>query len=110
MSEKGFMGGMILVGITIFLIVSMIIQSCEADYKLIKEDNFGDDVYICCHKDSTGYDSVNEECIGAPDDAKEGKMQKDLLGNIKIISPHTYMIIIIAIMGLAVIGASLMIG
>jgi len=110
MSEKTFIGSMILIVLAIFLVISMIMQSCQVDYTLTEYvDDDGESQFICCYNNATGYDPYHDECIGAPKNATEGASQKDLLENIKIISPHIYMIIIIVMMGLAVLGVILMV-
>jgi hypothetical protein len=111
MHEKSFIGGMILVGLVIFLTISMVVQSCQVDYKLEwYEDSDGNRLYTCCYQNSTGYDNYEDECMGAPSDAIDDITQKDLIENIKAASPHIYFILIVILMGLAVIGALLMIG
>jgi len=111
MTDKSFLGGMMLVGIIIFLTICMIIQSCPADYVLEKYlDDKGNQLSVCCHESSSGYDAAKDECTGAQDELLEPMVQKDLLENIKLTSPQAYFIIIVILMGLAVLGAVLMIG
>ena len=102
---------MILVVLAIFLVISMIMQSCQVDYELMEyTDDEGETLYTCCYENATGYDYLNDVCVGAPQNASDDALQKDLLENIKVISPHIYMVIIIVLMGLAVLGVILMIG
>ena len=101
---------MVLIGLAVFLVILMVIQFCQVDYKSVDYiDGDGVIVSACCYQNSTGYNAISDVCTGAPENVSESILEKDLLENIKVMSPHIYVIIILIIMGLAVLGAILMI-
>jgi len=111
MSEKVFTGGMVLIGLIAFLIICMSFQSCQVNYGITEyKDVDGDDVFTCCYYNATDFDNYNQICEGAPANATAGLPQRDLLENIKLLSPHIYLILIIVLMGLAVLGTMMMVG
>ncbi len=109
MTEKSFIGGMIIVGLVIFLTMCMTIYSCQPGYKLMEYDVEGMTSYTCCPENSTSYDLLNDICVGAPGNATKGSPQQDFLENIKDINPQIYIILIVVMMGFAVFGVMLMI-
>lgn len=102
---------MILVGLLVFLVICMSVQSCQTGYRQVSyEDLKGNQAYTCCYQGSTGYNPVNDVCTGAPEGHSDNMIHKDLLDNIKVLSAHAYMVIIVLMMALAVLGAAWMAG